>query len=509
MSFFKTKDDLPVKWKEKYFDLLDSQEKLEKEYKTNQDLLCKTIIRFALAAKGFNKTLDPHLDRIRDLLKAGIKTQPLRTELEVFSNALMAMEDHSSSSQVDASLLFDFLAAHFPGRLAELMKIRQSYDAREFINPQRLFIALAEILEGDNTPPEADDFANELALADTKAISQQLLGLLENADLPLEFLDEGNNLKHRLQSGQPLGPVFEDAVNLLLAIKKHLQLEQQEMADFLSSLTEELAELGLIAAGVNIAAEDAEKKRNNREQDVAAQMADLQKKSATATQLEPLKQLVSIRLHGINQQLQSYALQEQFEREKTQKELRNLLQKIREMETETTELQSRLEAAQSRATRDPLTNLPNRLAFEERLTDEIARSHRYGTTLILAVWDIDFFKNINDTYGHKSGDKALQVIAKLLSKHCREADFVARFGGEEFVMLLPETTLPSALKMADKLRENIEKSSFHANGDRLSITLSCGIAQYNKGDDNESLFIRADGALYQAKQNGRNRCIAI
>lgn len=508
MSFFKNKDDTPVKWKEKYFDSLDSQEKLEKEYKTNQDLLCKTIIRFALAVKGFDKTLDPHLDRIRDLLKTGIKSQQLRTELEVFSNALMAMEDHATSSQLDATLLFDYLQAHFPSRLTELQKLGKRYAAREFGNPQRLFLALAEILEND-TQPETDDFANELALADTKTISQQLISLLENADLPLEFAEEGNDLKLRLQNGQSLGPVFEDAVNLLLSIKKHLQLEQQEMADFLSTLTEELAELGLITAGVNIAAEDAEKKRSSLDQDLAAQMADLQKKSASATQLEPLKQLVGIRLHGINQQLQSYAVQEQFEREKTQRELRTLLQKIREMETETTELQSRLEAAQNRAMRDPLTNLPNRLAFEERLTDEIARSHRYGTSLVLAVWDIDFFKNINDTYGHKSGDKALMVIATLLSKHCREADFLARFGGEEFVMLLPETTLPSALKVADKLRETIEKSSFHANGDRISITLSCGLTQYRKGDDNESIFVRADGALYQAKQNGRNQCISV
>lgn len=505
MSFFKTKDDTPVKWKDKYFDLLDSQEKFEKDYQTSQDLLCKTIIRFALAVKGYNKTLDPHLDRIRDLLKAGIKSQQLRRELEVFSNTLMAMDDNVTGSPADATLLFDYLSIHFPSHLTELQKIGSRYASGEFVTPQRLFMTLAEILA--DSQANVDDFANQLALADTNAISQQLVSLLENADLPGEFIDAGNHLKHRLQGGQRLGPVFEDAVNLLLTIKKHLQREQQETADFLSSLTEELAELGLITAGVNIAAEDAEKKRQHLDREVAAQMADLQKKSASATQLEPLKQLVSIRLHDINQQLQSHALQEQAEREKTQRELRNLSQKIRDMETETTELQTRLDAAQSRAARDPLTNLPNRLAFEERLSAEIARAHRYGTAFVLAVWDIDFFKNINDTYGHKSGDKALVVIAKLLYKHCRDADFVARFGGEEFVMLLPETSIQSALKMVNTLRDNIEKSSFRANGDRISITLSCGVTQYIKGDDNESIFVRADAALYQAKQNGRNQCM--
>ena len=509
MSFFKAKDDHPDKWKDKYFDLLDSQEQFEKEYQGNQDLLCKTIIRFALAAKGFNKTLDPHLDRIRELLKSGLKSQQLHHELEVFSSALVAMEEPAATSHPDSALLFDYLGHVYPQHAAEFKAIQARYEKREFINPQRLFLTLSELLESNKQPEINADFGFELAQAESKAISQQMLRLLENADLPEIFVEDGNQLKLRLQSEHSLASVFEDSVNLLLTLKRHMLNEQHETADFLSSLTEQLAELGLTAAGVNIAAEDAEKKRTLLDRDVAAQMADLQKKSASATQLEPLKQLVSIRLHGISQQLQSHNLQEQLDRENSQRELRNLLQKIREMETETTELQSRLEAAQRRATRDPLTNLPNRLAFEEHLADEIARSHRYNTPLTLAIWDIDFFKNINDTYGHKSGDKALIVIAKLLSRNCREADFIARFGGEEFVMLFPETKVQDAIIVANKLRETIENSNFNANGERLSITLSCGLTEYIKEDNNESIFVRADSALYQAKQNGRNQCVAI
>ena len=509
MSFFKTKDDHPDKWKDKYFDLLDSQEKFEKEYQTNQDLLCKTIIRFALAAKGFSRTLDPHLDRIRELLKSGLKSQQLHHELEVFSSALMLMEEPSSASPLDSTLLFDYLGQLYPEHLAELKNIHARHQKSEFSNPQQLFLTLSELLESAKQLATNTDFDLELAIAESKAISQQLLRMLENADLPEMFVDEGEQLKLRLQNEHSLASIFEDSVSLLLTIKKHMLDEQHETADFLSSLTEQLAELGLKAAGVNMAAEDAEKKRTSLDRDVAAQMADLQKKSASATQLDPLKQLVSIRLHGISQQLQSHNLQEQLDRENSQRELRNLLQKIRDMETETTELQSRLEAAQRRATRDSLTNLPNRLAFEEHLTDEIARAHRYNTPLTLAIWDIDFFKNINDTYGHKSGDKALVVIAKLLSRNCREADFIARFGGEEFVMLFPETKVQDAVTVTNKLRETIENSNFNANGERLSITLSCGLTEYIKADNNESIFVRADSALYQAKQNGRNQCVAI
>lgn len=509
MSFFKTKNDYPDKWKDKYFDLLDSQEQFEKEYKINQELLCKTIIRFALAARGFSQSLDPHLDRIRELLKSGLNSQALRHELEVFSNALLAIEEPSDSHQLDSALLFDYLSYVFPERTTELKSLHERYENHEIVNPQRLFLTLAELLEANKQSVAHTDFSFELALAESKAISQQMLRLLENADLPELFVEDGNQLKLRLQSGHSLASVFEDSVNLLLTIKRHMLDEQHETADFLSSLTEQLAELGLTAAGVNIAAEDAEKKRSILDRDVAAQMADLQKKSASATQLEPLKQLVSIRLQGISHQLQSHNLQEQVDRENSQREFRNLLQKIREMESETTELKIRLEAAQRRATRDPLTNLPNRLAFEERLTDEIARAHRYNTPLTLAVWDIDFFKTINDTYGHKSGDKALVVISKLLSRNCRETDFIARFGGEEFVMLLPETRVEDALIVTNKLRETVEQSNFNANGERLSITLSCGLTECIRDDNNESIFVRADSALYQAKQRGRNQCVVI
>jgi diguanylate cyclase len=127
----------------------------------------------------------------------------------------------------------------------------------------------------------------------------------------------------------------------------------------------------------------------------------------------------------------------------------------------------------------------------------------------LAVWDIDFFKHINDTYGHKSGDKALVIIAKLLSKHCRRSDFIARFGGEEFVMLLPATQAQSAALVAEKLRETVENSGFNANGNKVSITMSCGLTEYIDGDTNESIFERADSALYKAKQSGRNKCVLI
>lgn len=505
MGFSKFKDGSPQHWKEKYFKLLDSSEQLEKEQKGLQDLLCKAIVRLSLAAKGFDKSLDPHLERIRELLKADLKSPQLQKELQVFSDAMMALED-GHVSPADASLLFEFLGRFYPDHLSELKRIREQYDQGQ-LDSQSLFLTLAELLE--EITPGQSDFAAQQAVRNCKIISQDMIRLLENVDLPERFVEDANQLKIRLLSGHALGAVFDDASKLLLAVKSHIQTEKQEIADFLSTLTEELTELGLKASGVSAAHEDAQKKRDSLDRNVAEQMAELQNKSATATQLEPLKQLIGIRLHSISQQIQRHNVQEQGERDKNQRELRTLMQKIKEMELETIELKSRLDAAQQRATFDALTGLPNRQALDDRLTEEIARARRYGKPFSIAVWDIDFFKNINDTYGHRSGDKALIIIAKLLSRFCRETDFVARFGGEEFVTLLPETDAKSALLVVDKLRKIVEKSGFRANGDNVSITLSCGLTQYLNGDDNESIFVRADGALYQAKQGGRNQCVVV
>ena len=507
MGFSKIKDGSPHHWKEKYFKLLDRQEQFEKEQQSTQDLLCKAIVRLSTIAKGFNKSLDPHLDRIRDLFETNTQSQRLRKELEAFSNILMSFEGQQSSSQPDASLLFDFLENRYPDRSTDLKDIQQDYNNQALSDHQSLFKTLIEAIEEQAVGKK--DFLAGHSASDCQVIIQDMVQLLDSADLPDLFIDDAKQLKARFLRGLELGAVFDDAVALLMAIKMHMQAEKQEMADFLSALTEKLADLGLKASGVNVANEDALKKRDNLDKDVAAQMADLQQKSAIATQLEPLKQLISIRLQGISDQIQKHNLNEQAERDKNQSQLRSLMQKIREMELETIELKARLDVAQQKAACDPLTGLPNRQALEERLADEIARAKRYGTSLSIAVWDIDFFKKINDTYGHKSGDKALIIIAKLLSRYCRETDFVARFGGEEFVTLLPETDVDRALSVVDKLRELVEKCGFRANGENVSITLSCGLTQYVNGDTSESIFVRADGAMYQAKQGGRNQCVIV
>ncbi|MGQ5525532.1 GGDEF domain-containing protein [Chitinimonas sp. PSY-7] len=152
---------------------------------------------------------------------------------------------------------------------------------------------------------------------------------------------------------------------------------------------------------------------------------------------------------------------------------------------------------------DPLTGLANRRHFEDFTQKEYLRIQRSGGTLSVIMVDIDHFKRVNDRYGHAIGDEVLRHVADLLSKGTREVDLAARFGGEEFVLLLPGTNVDGAMICAENLRISVQETQVSAFPERLSA--SFGVAQYQVGDTIDSLLKRADEALYVAKNGGRNR----
>jgi diguanylate cyclase (GGDEF)-like protein len=155
----------------------------------------------------------------------------------------------------------------------------------------------------------------------------------------------------------------------------------------------------------------------------------------------------------------------------------------------------------SEARIDALTGLANRRALEEILAAEISRAHRFAHELAVVLLDLDRFKEINDSFGHAAGDVMLRAVSRLLTSLARQGDTVARWGGEEFVVVLPETDLAGAQRFAERLRRTIEA---HAVGD-MRTTASCGVATMLPEDNVEELLGAADRALYQAKSNGRNR----
>ena len=157
---------------------------------------------------------------------------------------------------------------------------------------------------------------------------------------------------------------------------------------------------------------------------------------------------------------------------------------------------------------DPLTDLPNRRGLAEKLEYEKVRFDRSKNPFTIIMGDIDHFKEINDTFGHNAGDHILADIARMLSNNSRKQDIVSRWGGEEFIILLPETDLGNGAILAEKLRDKIEKEVFVYQGTKIPVTLSFGLSVYNKkGLKTDDVIKQADQCLYQAKNSGRNQVV--
>ena len=159
---------------------------------------------------------------------------------------------------------------------------------------------------------------------------------------------------------------------------------------------------------------------------------------------------------------------------------------------------------------DALTGLYNRRVLDERLAKDIQRANRYKHSLSLFMIDIDHFKSVNDSYGHATGDLIIKGVSRIIEGSIREIDYSSRYGGEEFVVVLPETSLTDAEELAERLCSTVEEKSFEIkDGSNLSVTISIGVSGFiEESKSSEHLINQADSALYEAKDFGRN-CVKV
>ncbi len=583
------------RWKSKYLESLEEQEKLEQRWETRLDLLRRGLVRSSLAAEGSDKAVDQCMQELRDMLRrddidAGLsaliprlekavldseKRRQERADMNVagvtnLTSQLLALEpprevrkalkqfakrieQRASQPRELPALLSELsslqqqaLAAldpeSNPGRPGLLQRLFGNKDAAEtsglpepteedaqsgaaltavdvvvaeppiaavalptHATPDALAVsALAAPVNGDPAYalPEAPEPGYSTA---APHISESLLRLLDELELPARHQPQAEALRSRVLEGlnwYELVAVLDDLAVLILAVTDS---GQREFASYLKQLNERLESfLGSISEAQEGYSESVESARSFN-QELREQVSGLQASVQDAVDLHSLKQSLEARLDGLLNTVSAHQKQRDGREAEVAQRLQSLTQKVAEMEQEAQGFRDHLEEQRQKALIDPLTGLANRAGWSERLELEMARWKRYGGELALAVLDIDHFKRINDGYGHLAGDKVLKIIAGELAKRLRKTDFIARFGGEEFVLLIPSTPLNGAQQLLQTLLDGVEQCPFHFRGERVTITLSAGLTAFANAESSEQVFERADQALYRAKSGGRNR----
>ncbi|RLA21363.1 MAG: hypothetical protein DRQ56_00855 [Gammaproteobacteria bacterium] len=512
-------------WKAKYTELVAQSDRLEKEQGVTEKLLCRTIIRLTLAANGLDAALDPHLKKLRTLLKAGVKNERLREQVDAVSEALIRAEDGDETTvSFDAALLFDFLRYCAKGEDEEvaISALHDDYTNNKFSDLNSLFRAVGSAFgEKEAKATSKPGLLGRLFGRSKKsevneqfdpALQKELLGrLLDSLDVPSYLQHQLETLKQQAEKDSGDSSLFfkilEDTIALLLRIKSKIKEEQREIEAFLSDVTSQIKKIGSGSEVMQSFFHESNVARDQLASCVSSNVNELTQESQQATSLDDLRSSVKSKLATLSSQVEEHLSNDKSRAEKAEEKLEEMAQAIKVMEAETAGLKSSINLKHDLAYTDSLTGLPNRLAYDERITNELARWKRFKESFTLLVWDIDHFKSINDRFGHQAGDVALRKISGILSAAMRETDFVARFGGEEFVMFLPGATKDQALSKANVIRGKIKGCGFNSKGKPIEITASCGLTQFQDGDTPETVFDRADKALYQAKNGGRNQCV--
>ncbi|MEO8639906.1 diguanylate cyclase [Pseudomonas sp.] len=372
--------------------------------------------------------------------------------------------------------------------------------------------AMAEVLAAVDTEQSESDVL--YALPDSpepsyssvaKHIEDTLLGLLDDLTLPERHRPQAEAMRDRLQNGlnwYELLPILDDLATLMLAITDS---GQHAFEAYLQQLNERLESF---QSNLQAASEGhADNRSAAREMDtqIREQVDGLQSSMQEAADLDDLKRVLENHLEGLLGTMDQHQKQRHEREQEVAARLHGLAERVAHMEQEALGYREHLEEQRQKALIDPLTDLPNRAAWSERLDHEIHQWQQHGNTLLLAMLDLDHFKRINDNYGHLAGDKVLKIIASVLRKRLRGTDFIARFGGEEFVLLMPDTVPTAGAKLLEKLRASIEACPFHFKGEPVTITISMGLTAFKPGEHSDLVLKRADQALYRAKHAGRNQ----
>ncbi len=449
-------------WKEKYRELVDELEDKEREWAKLEGALRAAASKLAVAALGQSPELDAAIDHIMAVLR----TDPTALNLDSSVTGLMR-------------------ALKAENALATKIAPPGSKSGGVVIVPTASVVT--------------DEIVSLL-----RALVRRL------AEMP-PLAETAATLTRRLEIGVPEGgwePFLRSVADAVGEVVSALEGQRHELEEFLEQVTQQLAEFENWTRWQTGVAQSRRDATLNLQHTVEAELVTLEQEVALSPDLEYLKTKVKSRLDSVASQLLEFRHNEERRHAEDERRASELRNEVAKLKSKTDELAKICAEQERRLMTDSLTGAHSRYAYERRLDEEFQRWQRRPQPLAFAILDVDFFKRVNDSYGHEAGDRLLRGVAELIAKTKRAEDFLARIGGEEFVLLLPMTTLEAAAASAEKLRAVVEATAFRHHGEPVKVTISAGLTEFREGDTPASVYERADRALYQAKQQGRNRCVS-
>ncbi len=371
-----------------------------------------------------------------------------------------------------------------------------------------LVAEVAAVLSDISAQAQAADPEARTIVEALPSAGDALIVLLEKIEIPEHLQDRLGAIKNGLPQARTPNQILlaiEAIADLLKAIRNEVRKEKQEIERFLEGVTSRIQTLSEHVADLSGNRGESVQSRNEFQRSFRDHMDDIRTSMRDEQDIDCLKHAIEQGLDAIEERMGHYVKREEELTREASDRIEDLSGRLHDMKNEAFLLQQKMLEQREQAMKDPLTGVFNRQAYDEKIEEEYLRWKRYGHPLSILVVDIDYFKRINDTFGHLAGDKALKALALRLLQNVREVDIVTRYGGEEFVVIMPDTPTDKAYLVAEKLRSVVASAGFHYRKQPVNVTVSCGLASFREGDEVNSVFDRADAALYGAKKAGRNR----
>lgn len=498
-----------------------------------QKLLATLSIRLSHLADSGSPALAKELEQLRASLRNGMNETELLRISEKLARHMLLAENESPKADNPAlpfaeELAQDIqvLAKNSPSK-AELTKLAKTLRAADSLDAQLQTVrSVLTVLDKASTAvtPKRTNPGGFLSLFDKKGgvDEQQVSMFLEKSarliGQAIKHIDvlNGNSkdtrkLKLALKepsSADAMGAALEEVITLLKDHGKRIEEERATTQTFLGELRSRLNSVEESILSVITDGSESLGRAEVLERQVGDDVLAIGQ-AVRQDDLNLLRATVEQSLTKLSTKVSDYLALETEKNSESKKKVEDLNRTIRTMEAQARDLRGQIKSKQDLAVKDVLTGVYNRAGYEQRVLEEVSRSKRSHSPLSWVFIDCNKFKQINDTFGHAAGDLVLVQVANALAARARSSDLIARYGGDEFVALLPDTPADGAAHFAKDTYEKIRKAGFNANGNPLDVSISCGITQLREDDTPEIAIKRADEAMYLAKKAPAPQVVVI